>query len=201
VGAGKTTLLRALLGLLPSDGGEIRWNGQIVRAPASFFVPPRAAYVRQSPGLFSATLRENLLLGLPGPFADRLEQAVQAAVLERDLPALENGLDTRVGPRGVKLSGGQIQRAAAARALARPASLLVLDDLSSALDVETERLLWARIQALGGTLLVVTHRREALKRADRVIVLKEGRVEAEGSLAMLLETCAEMQELWGGELA
>lgn len=195
VGAGKTTLLRAVLGLLPLESGEIRWNGQRVSAPAAFFVPPRASYVRQAPGLFSATLRENILLGLP---ADRLEQAVQAAVLERDLAALEHGLETRVGPRGVKLSGGQMLRAAAARALARPASLLVLDDLSSALDVETERHLWARLKPLGATLLVVTHRREVLQQADTVIVLKEGRVEAAGKLAELLETCQEMRQLWAG---
>jgi ATP-binding cassette subfamily B protein len=120
--------------------------------------------------------------------------------LERDLPALEHGLETLVGPCGVKLSGGQIQRAAAARALARPARLLVLDDLSSALDVETEQLLWKRLKALPSTLLVVTHRREALRAADRVIVLKDGRVEATGKLEVLLETCKEMKDLWLGEL-
>jgi ATP-binding cassette subfamily B protein len=198
VGSGKTTLVRALLGLLPVEGGEIRWNDRTVSDPAGFFVPPRAAYVRQTPGLFSATLHENILLGLP---EDRLEQAVQASVLERDLPTLENGLGTLVGPRGVKLSGGQIQRAAAARALARPAMLLVLDDLSSALDVETEKLLWTRLKSLAVTLLVVTHRREALQRADRVIVLKDGHVEAAGKLDELLETCREMKELWVGELS
>ena len=126
--------------------------------------------------------------------------AIRAAVLERDLPALEHGLETLVGPRGVKLSGGQIQRAAAARALARPARLLVLDDLSSALDVETEQLLWKRLKALPGTLLVVTHRREALCAADRVIVLKDGRVEATGRLDTLLENCQEVKDLWAGEL-
>lgn len=198
VGAGKTTLLRALLGLLPMQSGEIRWNGNPVGDVESFFVPPRAAYVRQAPGLFSATLRENILLGMP---EDKLEDVVQAAVLEADLTALENSLETMVGPRGVKLSGGQIQRTAAARALARPATLLVLDDLSSALDVETEQQLWSRIKPLAATLLVVTHRHEALKRADNVIVLKEGRVEAAGKLDTLLETCQEMKELWAGELS
>ena len=138
VGAGKTTLLRALLGLLPAEAGEIRWNGHVVDDAASFFVPPRAAYTAQVPRLFSETLKQNILLGLPDDPA-ALAAAVRGAVLEHDVQALEAGLETPVGTRGVKLSGGQVQRTAAARMLVRGAELLVIDDLSSALDVETER--------------------------------------------------------------
>ncbi|NJS14370.1 MAG: ABC transporter ATP-binding protein [Sphingopyxis sp.] len=114
VGAGKTTLLRTLLGLLPSEAGEIHWNGQRVDDPASLLVPPRCAYTAQVPRLFNETVKQNILLGQPDdPVV--LDAAVRSAVLEHDLRALEAGLETLVGTRGVKLSGGQVQRTAAAR--------------------------------------------------------------------------------------
>jgi ATP-binding cassette, subfamily B, bacterial len=197
IGAGKSTLLHVLLGLLPHETGEIDWNGRPVDDPGTFFVPPRSAFTPQIPRLFSETLRENLLLGRPDDDA-ALDAAIHAAVLGPDLIALERGLDTLVGPRGVKLSGGQVQRAAAARMFVRDSELLVFDDLSSALDAETEGLLWTRLFERGDdvTCLVVSHRPAALRRADQVLLLDGGRLTARGTLEELLSSSEQMRRLW-----
>ncbi|MEM6429653.1 MAG: ABC transporter ATP-binding protein, partial [Deinococcota bacterium] len=198
IGAGKTTLLRALLGLVPRATGTICWNGQQVSDPASFFVPPRSAYTAQVPRLFSDTLQENILLDSNDN--QKLVTASRLAVLEHDVARLDKGYHTLVGSRGVKLSGGQIQRSAAARMFARDSDLLVFDDLSSALDVETEARLWHELfRQREVTCLVVSHRRVALERADHILVMKDGQIIAEGQLADLLRSCDEMNYLWSGQ--
>ncbi|MFW6063561.1 MAG: ATP-binding cassette domain-containing protein [Chloroflexota bacterium] len=197
IGSGKTTLLKCLLGLLPLQEGAIYWNGERVRQPTRFMRPPRVAYTGQVPRLFSETWRDNVLLGL-SEHAAALQRAVHLAVLEEDLAEMDAGMETLVGPRGVRLSGGQIQRTAAARMYVREAELLLFDDLSSALDVETERRLWERLFALESrpTCLVISHRRPALRRADQILVMENGRIADSGGLDELLQRSAEMRALW-----
>ncbi|PSB66667.1 ABC transporter ATP-binding protein, partial [Chroococcidiopsis cubana CCALA 043] len=192
IGSGKTTLLRVLLGLLPKQSGAIYWNGRLVEDPANFFVPPRSAYTPQIPQLFSYTLRENILLGLEKD-DDEIEKALKMAVFEQDLATMNAKMETLVGAKGVRLSGGQLQRLAAARMFIRQPELLVFDDLSSALDVETELALWLRIFNNRSednwipTCLVVSHRRSVLSRADQIIVMKSGAIAAQGKLTEIFD--------------
>lgn len=170
VGAGKTTLLRAVLGLLPSSG-SVSWNGREIDDLGAFMTPPHAAYLPQTPRLFSDTLRDNVELGSNGIGVD---DAVALAGLGAEVRSMALGTDTMVGPRGVRLSGGQRQRLALARSLHRQPELLVLDDLSSAVDADTEIRLWSELRASGATILAVSNRPIAIEAADQVLTMVDG---------------------------
>ena len=176
IGSGKSTLLRAILGLAwdAETTGVVRWNGIDIADRAAFLVPPNAAFLPQVPQLISDSVGDNVSLGPAA--ADAIIAALRVAAIEDDVAAMPSGLDTLIGPRGLRLSGGQRQRLATARALVHRPELVVLDDLSSAVDVETELSLWDNLADTDTTVIVVSHRAVALERADRVVRLEAGRV-------------------------
>jgi ATP-binding cassette subfamily B protein len=174
IGAGKSTLLRAVLGLAANAdvSGEVRWNGELLDDRAAFLIPPNAAFLPQVPQLVSDSLADNIALGAVD--RARLDRALELAAVRTDVADMADGADTLIGPRGLRLSGGQRQRVATARALVHAPELVVLDDVSSALDVETEVQLWTNLAAAGMTVLAVSHRAVAFERADQVLRLERG---------------------------
>lgn len=192
IGSGKTTLMKTILWLLPKDGGDILWNGRVINDLCSFFIPPRSGYTSQIPQLYNETLRNNILLGLSEDDVD-LTEALYDAVLNEDITSFELGLDTMIGTGGSKLSGGQKIRAASARMFVRKPELLFMDNISSALDVETETLLWKRItQKKNVTSIVVSNKMAALQYADHVVVLKDGCIESQGPLQEVMKSSSKV---------
>ncbi|GIM93994.1 ATP-binding cassette domain-containing protein [Paractinoplanes toevensis] len=185
VGAGKSSLLRSLAGIVHHTG-ELRWNGNLVDEPEVFLRPNQVGYVAQLPRVLSGTVAENIQLGHELDAAD----AVSTAQLEHDLTASGGGLQLLIGHKGTRLSGGQLQRLALARALAPRTELLIADDVSSALDVTTELELWRALRAHGVTVVGSTSKRAALAQADKVVILIGGRVEDQG-------TWQELADRWG----
>jgi ATP-binding cassette subfamily B protein len=176
VGSGKSSLLRALAGIVHHTG-DLRWNGQEVTEPELFLRPNQVGYVAQLPRVLSGTVADNIRLGHEVDAAG----AVSTAQLDHDLAAAGAGLSLLIGHKGTRLSGGQLQRLALARALAPRTELLVADDVSSALDVTTELDLWRALRSHGVTVVGSTSKRAALAQADRVVVLQAGTPVAQGS--------------------
>jgi ABC-type multidrug transport system fused ATPase/permease subunit len=185
VGAGKSSLLRALAGIVHHTGA-LRWNDQPVTEPELFLRPNQIGYVGQLPRVLSGTVADNIRLGHE---VDAVS-AVSTAQLDHDLAAAGGGLGLLIGHKGTRLSGGQLQRLALARALAPRTELLIADDVSSALDVTTELELWRALRDHGVTVVGSTSKRAALAQADLVLVLLGGAAVARGSWA-------ELADRWG----
>jgi ATP-binding cassette subfamily B protein len=187
-GAGKSTVFRLLLRFYDPQAGVVSVDGMDVRAADPVAVRGRFAWVSQEAPLFSGSANENIRFGREGASDSEIRAAADEAQALGFIEALPEGFDTPLGERGKSLSGGQRQRMAIARALVRDAPILLLDEATSALDAENERLVQAALdQAMQGrTTIVIAHRLATVLRADRIVVMEEGKVVQEGTHQSLM---------------
>ncbi len=183
VGSGKSSLLRALAGLVHHTGALL-WNGRRITEPETFLRPGQVGYVAQLPRVLSGSIADNIRLGHDVDTAN----AIATARLEHDLNAAGIGLSLPIGHKGTRLSGGQLQRLALARALAPTTELLIADDMSSALDATTELELWRALRENGVTVVGSTSKRAPLAQADHVVVLVDGKIADQGPWSKLAPT-------------
>ena len=182
-GAGKTTLVSLLPRFWDVLEGRILLDGIDVRDLRLADLRGAIGLVPQEPALFSGTVRENIAYARPGATREEVDAAARAAHAHEFVERLSQGYDTMVGERGIKLSGGQRQLIAIARAILKDPAVLILDEATSSLDTESERLIEDAMERLlvGRTTLIIAHRLSTVRRADRLIVLDHGRIVEEGS--------------------
>jgi ABC-type multidrug transport system fused ATPase/permease subunit len=186
VGSGKTTLIKTLAGLIPPDSGQVYLGGLPLDEVDPEDLSRILGYVPQDPLLFSGKIRDNIAFGSPGPGREisdpELGAALDVAQMSAEVAGFSQGADTLLGQRGLSVSGGQKQRLAIARAMARKPKLLLLDDITASLDAANEEKLWKSLEKgfQGLTCIVVSHRLSTLHYTDKVLFLDGGRAEAFG---------------------
>ena len=188
-GAGKSTFVKLIQRLYDVDAGQILVDGQDIATVSQGSLRRAIAVVPQDPALFHRTLSENIAYARPGATQDEVELAAKRARAHDFIGKLPQGYRTLVGERGVTLSGGERQRVAIARAFLADAPILVLDEATSSLDVETERQVQAAMEELmvGRTTIVIAHRLSTIRGADRILVFEDGRIVEEGKHADLVK--------------
>jgi ABC-type multidrug transport system fused ATPase/permease subunit len=187
-GSGKTTVTNLLLRTLDPQKGSILFGGIPEEDLSLEWVREQIALVPQDPFLFFGTIRDNLMMAKGGAIQAELDAAIEAAELKVFVDSLPDGLDTMVGDQGAALSGGQAQRLAIARAILKGAPIVVLDEPTSQIDVETEALLNRALERLcqNKTVLLIAHRLSTIEQADRIVVMDKGTVAEMGTREELL---------------
>jgi ABC-type multidrug transport system fused ATPase/permease subunit len=196
VGAGKSTLVGLVCGELRPDGGRVKVNGSDLAEIRLADYRRLTGYIPQEALLFSDTVRENVAFGRETS-DEEIRAVLRIAQLDEEIAAFPRGLDELLGQRGVRVSGGQRQRLAIARALAGKPELLVMDDVTAALDAENEEALWDALEDRHPdlTALIVTHRMATARRADEILVMDRGRIIDRGTHEQLLARCALFRRL------
>jgi ATP-binding cassette, subfamily B, bacterial len=186
-GAGKSTILSLIPRLYEPSAGRILIDGEDIRTFRLDSLRGQIAFVLQESVLFQATILENILYGRPEANAEEVRQAIEAARVDQFLERLTRGVRTVVGPRGATLSGGERQRVAIARAMIRRSPILLLDEPTTGLDVESEKLVMEALERLmeGKTTLLIGHKLTLIERADHVLVIDRGRIVEAGTPAEL----------------
>jgi ATP-binding cassette, subfamily B, heavy metal transporter len=197
-GAGKSSLVRLLLRLYDPARGTIRIDGQDIAAVTQASVRGQIGLVPQDTILFNDTIARNISFGRDSATRKEIEDAVQSAALDRLIDQLPDGYETRVGERGVKLSGGEKQRVAIARAILKAPEIMLLDEATSSLDSTTEREIQQSMRQVcrGRTTIVIAHRLSTVLDADLIIVLADGRIVEEGSHEALVERNGVYAAMW-----
>jgi ATP-binding cassette subfamily B protein len=202
-GAGKSTVIKLLLRLYDDDSGAITVDGRDVRDISPRALRAAIGYVNQDAFLFNGTVRHNIVYGTEGEVSDeRVHEAAKKAGVHEEILDLPEGYDTEVGDRGVRLSGGQRQRIAIARAIVADPPILVLDEATSHVDTETERVIQRQLAALtvDRTTFVVAHRLSTVRGADRILVLDDGEIVEQGTHADLLDADGAYARLWNAQV-
>ena len=197
-GSGKSTIINLIPRFYDVSGGRILVDDYDVRAVTQNSLRDQIGIVLQETVLFAATIRENIAFGLNGVSDEDVIEAAKAAQAHDFISAMPDGYDTDVGERGVTLSGGQKQRIAIARALLKDPRILLLDDATSSVDTETERLIQIALERLmvGRTSFIIAQRLSTVRMADKVLVLQGGRIAAAGRHEELLHTSGLYAEIY-----